>query len=67
MAGKYALNSLAFQQQQVSFILGYSYRSLDGDLPIAPTSDNLQTPAERLPTRTRTEARLGDELLLKQQ
>ncbi len=49
--GDYALNSLTFQQQQVSFILGHSLRSLYEDVLNAPIPGNLQTLAAQLEPR----------------
>jgi len=63
----YALNSLTFQERQVSFFLGHSLRSLYEDLLNAPIPDNLRTLAARLESRTRVEARLRDELRPKEQ
>ena len=52
----YALNSLNFQQQQVSLILGYSLRSLYEDMLNAPVPDNLQALAAQLEPKKRRES-----------
>jgi hypothetical protein len=64
--GNYQLNSLNFQQQQVSFILGHSLRSLYEDVLNAPIPDNLLALAAQLEPKTHVEARTGDELLPEQ-
>jgi hypothetical protein len=64
--GNYQLNSLSFQQQQVSFILGHSLRSLYEDVLKAPIPADMQTLAAQLEPKTHVEARTGDELLLEQ-
>jgi hypothetical protein len=46
--GHYPLNSLHFQQQQVSDILGHSLRNLYEDVLNAPIPDNLQALAAKL-------------------
>jgi hypothetical protein len=66
MIGDHALNSLTFQHQQVSLMLGHSLRSLYEDLLNAPILDSLQTLAAQLEPRTRVESRLQDDLLPKQ-
>jgi len=63
----YPVNSLTFQQQQVSFILGHSLRGVYGDVLNAPIPDNLQALAARLEPSTRVEAHVQDELPLEQQ
>ena len=65
--GNYPLNSLTFQQKQVSFLLGPSFRSLYEDLLNAPIPDNLQALAAQLESRTRVEAHFQDEPPLEQQ
>jgi hypothetical protein len=65
--GNSPLNSLTFQQQQVSYILGHSLRSLYEDVLNAPIPDNLQALAAQLEPRTCVEAHLQDELPLEQQ
>jgi hypothetical protein len=65
--GHCLLDSLTFQQQQVSFILGHSLRSLYEDVLNAPIPDNLQALAAQLDPGTRVEAHSQDELLLEQQ
>jgi hypothetical protein len=75
MIGDHALNSLTFQHQQVSFMLGHSLsfmlghslRSLYEDLLNAPILNSLQTLAAQLEPRTRVESRLQDDLLPKHQ
>jgi hypothetical protein len=51
MIGDHALNSLTFQHQQVSLMLGHSLRSLYQDLLNAPILDSLQTLAAQLEPR----------------
>jgi hypothetical protein len=65
--GNYPLNSLTFQQQQVSFLLGHPLRSLYEDLLNAPIPDNLQALAARLESKTRVEAHFHGEPPLEQQ
>ena len=65
--GGYALNSLTFQQQQVSFILGHSLRRLYEDMLNAPIPDNLQTLAAQLEPKMWLEAQLQDEPLSRRQ
>ena len=60
-------NSLTFQQQQVSFILGHALRNLYEDLLNAPIPGNLQALAAQLESRTRVEAHFQDEPPLEQQ
>jgi hypothetical protein len=64
--GGYPLNSLNFQQQQLSFILGHSLRSLYEDALKAPIPAYMQTLAAQLELKTHVEARAGDELLPEQ-
>jgi hypothetical protein len=65
--GDYALNSLTFQQQQVSIILGHSLRSLYEDMLNAPIPDNLQTLTAQLEPKMRLESQLQDEPLSRRQ
>jgi hypothetical protein len=63
----YALNNSLTSQQQVSFILSHSLRSLYEDVLNTPIPDNLQTLAAQLEPKIRLESQLQGDPLSEQQ
>ena len=66
-AGDHALNSLTFQQQQVSIFLGHSLSCLYEDVLKAPIPVHLQAIAARLETKPGAEPEVQNKLPAEQQ